>query len=97
MEQAPPAGMPHGIKRPGDPYEFEEDGTGSNCNMNGFKRGQVAVKDENKEVKKILTENLFTSEGLQPSYKDLDEIFDNPDYTSSDEAVSNAFVLHKMK
>lgn len=56
--------------------------------MNGFKRGQVPVKEENKDVKKIVTENLFTSEGLQPSYKDLDQIFDNPDYTSSDEAVS---------
>lgn len=79
---------PHGVKRPGDPYEFEEDGTGSNCNMDGFKRGQTGIKEENKEVKKITTENLFTSEGLQPSYKDLEQIFDNSDYTSSDEAVS---------
>lgn len=86
-EPLPTAGLPHGVKRPGDPYEFEEDGGASNCNMNGFKRGQVVVKEENKDVKKIVTENLFTSEGLQPSYKDLDQIFDNPDYTSSDEAV----------
>ncbi|XP_018561806.1 mediator of RNA polymerase II transcription subunit 13 isoform X2 [Anoplophora glabripennis] len=77
---------PHGVKRPGDPYEFEEDGGGSNCNMDGFKRGQTGIKEENKEVKKA-TENLFTSEGLQPSYKDLEQIFDNSDYTSSDEAV----------
>ncbi|KAJ8926638.1 hypothetical protein NQ314_020972 [Rhamnusium bicolor] len=78
---------PHGVKRPGDPYEFEEDGGGSNCNMDGFKRGQAGVKEENKEIKKNTTDNLFTSEGLQPSYKDLDQIFDNSDYTSSDEAM----------
>lgn len=82
-----PDGLPHGVKRPGDPYEFEEEGGGSNCNMDGFKRGQ-AVKDENK-VKNSTSDNLFTSEGLQPSYKDLDQIFDNSDYTSSDEAVRN--------
>ncbi|XP_072397237.1 mediator of RNA polymerase II transcription subunit 13 isoform X2 [Diabrotica undecimpunctata] len=83
-----PNSHPHGVKRPGDPYEFEEDGGGANCNIDGFKRGQVAgVKEENKETKKITTETLFTSEGLQPSYKDLDQIFDNSDYTSSDEAM----------
>lgn len=59
--------------------------------MNGFKRGQPVVKEENKD-KKIVTENLFTNEGLQPSYKDLDQIFDNPDYTSSEEAVSTNFL-----
>jgi len=32
--------------------------------------------------------SLFTNEGLQPSYKDLDQIFDNSDDTSSDETVS---------
>lgn len=43
-----------------------------------------------KEVK-CLTENLFTSEGLQASYKDLDQIFDSSDETSNDEAVSRNF------
>lgn len=91
-DPAVPVGShPHGVKRRGDPYEFEEDVTGSNCNMDGFKRGQTGIKEENKEVKKITTENLFTSEGLQPSYKDLEQIFDNSDYTSSDEAVSCNF------
>jgi hypothetical protein len=32
--------------------------------------------------------SLFTNEGLQASYKDLDQIFDNSDDTSSDETVS---------
>ncbi|XP_017781580.1 PREDICTED: mediator of RNA polymerase II transcription subunit 13 isoform X2 [Nicrophorus vespilloides] len=88
----------HGVKRPGDPYEFEEDvcgggvgGGGGGTNATGaapnasdnFKRGQVgATKDEIKKAG-----NLFTSEGLQPSYKDLDQIFDNSDDTSSDEAT----------
>lgn len=38
--------------------------------------------DANKENK-----NLFTSDGLQASYKDLDQIFDNSDDTSGDETV----------
>lgn len=75
------------MKRPGDPYEFEEEGGGGACNMDGFKRGPGSVKEEPKDLKKTTKGNLFTSEGLQPSYKDLDEIFDNSDDTSSDEAV----------
>lgn len=53
------------------------------------------IKDETKENKK-LSDNLFTSEGLQPSLKDLDQIFDNSDYTSSDEAVIIIFYKKKM-
>lgn len=80
--------VPHGVKRPGDPYEFEEEGGGSNCNIDGFKRGGPgSVKEEPKDIKK-LTGNLYTSEGLTPSLKDLDQIFDNSDDTSGDEAVS---------
>uniref|UniRef100_A0AAR5PM40 Mediator of RNA polymerase II transcription subunit 13 n=1 Tax=Dendroctonus ponderosae TaxID=77166 RepID=A0AAR5PM40_DENPD len=71
----------HGIKRPGDPYEFEEDGSNPNCKIDGFIR-TPPIKEEPKDKKDI----LFTSEGLQPSYKDLEQIFDNSDYTSSDEA-----------
>ena len=36
---------------------------------------------------KCLSGSLFTSEGLQASYRDLEQIFDNSD-TSSDETVS---------
>lgn len=75
-----------GMKRPGDPYEFDEEGAQGNVNMDGFKRG-VPVKEESKENKKCGVGNLFTNEGLQPSYKDLDQIFDNSDDTSSDEAI----------
>ncbi|CAH1135801.1 unnamed protein product [Ceutorhynchus assimilis] len=76
--------MHHGVKRPGDPYEFEDDGSGNpnNCKIDGFSRTAAPIKEEPKDKKDI----LFTSEGLQPSYKDLDQIFDNSDYTSSDEA-----------
>ncbi|KAI4455970.1 rag1-activating protein 1 [Holotrichia oblita] len=77
----------HEIKRPGDPYEFDEEGASGACHMDGFKRGAIAVKEEPKDLKKLTTGNLFTSEGLQPSYKDLDQIFDNSDDTSSDEAA----------
>lgn len=85
---------PHGVKRPGDPYEFDEEG-GQACRMDGFKRGTGAIKEEPKEnTKKVLTGNLFTNEGLQPSYKDLDQIFDNSDDTSSDEAVSTFFIFY---
>lgn len=85
--------LPHGIKRPGDPYEFDEEGGGGACNMEGFNKrgpGSVDIKEEPKD-KKMGTGNLFTSEGLQPSYKDLDQIFDNSDDTSGDEAVSIGF------
>lgn len=78
---------PHGVKRPGDPYEFDEEGGGATCNMEGFARVAGGPKEESKDLKKA-TGNLFTSEGLQPSYKDLDQIFDNSDDTSGDEAVS---------
>ncbi|KAK9710567.1 hypothetical protein QE152_g25955 [Popillia japonica] len=77
----------HDIKRPGDPYEFDEEGASGACHMDGFKRAAIAVKEEPKDLKKLTTGNLFTSEGLQPSYKDLDQIFDNSDDTSSDEAA----------
>ncbi|XP_050307755.1 mediator of RNA polymerase II transcription subunit 13 isoform X2 [Anthonomus grandis grandis] len=75
---------PHGVKRPGDPYEFEEaeNPNVNNCKTDNFARN-VPIKEEPKDKK----DNLFTSEGLQPSYKDLDQIFDNSDYTSSDEAI----------
>ena len=36
---------------------------------------------------KVAAGSLFTSEGLQASYRDLEQIFDNSD-TSSDETVS---------
>lgn len=81
----------HDIKRPGDPYEFDEEGASGACHMDGFKRAAIAVKEEPKDLKKLTTGNLFTSEGLQPSYKDLDQIFDNSDDTSSDEAVNNFY------
>lgn len=79
-------GLPGGpAKRPGDPYDFDEEGAQGNVTMDGFKRG-VPGKDDPKE-KKCIVGNLFTSEGLQPSYKDLDQIFDNSDDTSSDEVL----------
>lgn len=89
MDPAPvlQASLPHGVKRPGDPYEFDEEGGGAACNMDGFKPRAGGAKEETKDVKKV-SGNLFTSEGLQPSYSDLDQIFDNSDDTSGDEAVS---------
>lgn len=36
---------------------------------------------------KISTDSLFTSEGLQPSYADLNKIFDNSDDNSNDDHV----------
>ena len=37
---------------------------------------------------KTITGDLYTSEGLQVSYKDLDQLFDNSDDNSTDETVS---------
>lgn len=44
--------------------------------------------DDSDENGKILTENLFTSEGLQASYKDLDQLFDEENSGSSPLGVS---------
>ncbi|XP_058807219.1 mediator of RNA polymerase II transcription subunit 13 isoform X2 [Phymastichus coffea] len=61
-----------------DPYEF--DATGDENGVDGLKR----QRDESKPS------SLFTSEGLQASMKDLDQIFDNSDPdTSSDETNLN--------
>lgn len=45
------------------------------------------VKTES-ESEKLSSDNLFTSEGLQPSYADLNKIFDNSDDNSNDDHVS---------
>jgi hypothetical protein len=45
------------------------------------------------ESEKLTTDNLFTSEGLQPSYADLNKIFDNSDDNSNDDHVSLFFSL----
>lgn len=37
--------------------------------------------------------NLFTIEGLQPSYKDLDQIFDNSDDASNEDVVSSCHIF----
>lgn len=44
--------------------------------------------DDSDENGKILTENLFTSEGLQASYKDLDQLFDEENSGSPPLGVS---------
>lgn len=44
--------------------------------------------DDNDENGKNLTESLFTSEGLQASYKDLDQLFDEENSGSSPLGVS---------
>ncbi|PSN30681.1 hypothetical protein C0J52_20854 [Blattella germanica] len=83
-----------------DPYEFEDDMT--TPAMEGFKRTN-SVKEEDRKGAPgnaigpfdPVTPNgptnkptsLFTNEGLQASYKDLDQIFDNSDDTSSDETL----------
>lgn len=39
---------------------------------------------------KLQSGNLFTKEGIEASFNDLDQIFENSDDTSSDEAVSTS-------
>lgn len=67
------------IGRRTDPYEFDATGEENGTNVDGLRRQR---DDPTKPG------SLFTSEGLQASYKDLDQIFDNSDPdTSSDETV----------
>ncbi|KAK2588519.1 hypothetical protein KPH14_006300 [Odynerus spinipes] len=69
------------IGRRSDPYEFDAMGEENNTNVDGLRRQR---DDPPKPT------SLFTSEGLQASYKDLDQIFDNSDPdTSSDETNLN--------
>jgi hypothetical protein len=50
-------------------------------NPNGGKENRKSESDDK------TAENLFTSEGLQPSYADLNKIFDNSDDNSNDVSV----------
>ncbi|KAK6638178.1 hypothetical protein RUM44_008606 [Polyplax serrata] len=68
-----------GAKR-SDPYEFDDDMAGANDEDRKFGDGANGTS-------KCTSGNLFTSEGLTASYRDLDQIFDNSDDTSSDEPV----------
>lgn len=47
-----------------------------------------SVKENRTESEADKNENLFTSEGLQPSYADLNKIFDNSDDNSNDDHVN---------
>lgn len=45
-------------------------------------------RTESEADKDSNSKNLFTSEGLRPSYNDIDKIFDNSDDNSNDNHVS---------
>ncbi|EFN73674.1 Mediator of RNA polymerase II transcription subunit 13, partial [Camponotus floridanus] len=76
-----PVSVAECIGRRTDPYEFDATGEENGTNVDGLRRQR---DDPSKPG------SLFTSEGLQPSYKDLDQIFDNSDAdTSSDETNLN--------
>jgi mediator of RNA polymerase II transcription subunit 13 len=62
----------------------EEQKTNNNAN------NASCVKENKSEIDndKMSTDSLFTSEGLQPSYADLNKIFDNSDDNSNDDHVS---------
>ncbi|XP_065174003.1 mediator of RNA polymerase II transcription subunit 13 isoform X2 [Atheta coriaria] len=60
-----------GAKRPGDPYEFDEE-----------LDKKTSIKEEAGGAVKTSQDSLLTSEGLKVSYNDLDEIFDNQDEAS---------------
>jgi mediator of RNA polymerase II transcription subunit 13 len=55
----------------------------SRTNANGGKEN----RSDSEADKNSNSENLFTSEGLQPSYADLNKIFDNSDDNSNDDHV----------
>ncbi len=53
-------------------------------------------RDQGNETKVTCSEDLFTSAGLRPSYRDLDQIFDNSD-SSSDEIVRVVLLVTSMR
>ncbi|XP_050718290.1 mediator of RNA polymerase II transcription subunit 13-like isoform X3 [Eriocheir sinensis] len=79
-----------GIKRPEDPYDFEDD-LGSGATLETYKRKDGLDKEEAKTPGSVQsthdphspsqpkknTGNLYTLAGLQPSLSDLDELFDS--------------------
>ncbi|KAG6796514.1 mediator of RNA polymerase II transcription subunit 13 isoform X1 [Apis mellifera caucasica] len=81
IKQEPNVNVGDCIGRRTDPYEFDAAGEENGTSVDGLRRQR---DDPSKPG------SLFTSEGLQASYKDLDQIFDNSDPdTSSDETNLN--------
>lgn len=73
----------------GKEIKSEVEGLWKNCEEQQ-KINSNRIKDDKSEIDdKISTDNLFTSEGLQPSYADLNKIFDNSDDNSNDDHVRN--------
>ncbi|KAG7209053.1 hypothetical protein KM043_015211 [Ampulex compressa] len=81
IKQEPNVTVSDCIGRRTDPYEFDATGEENGTSVDGLRRQR---DDPSKPG------SLYTSEGLQPSYKDLEQIFDNSDPdTSSDETNLN--------
>lgn len=59
-----------------------------NKNPSGGKESRKSESDDK------TAENLFTSEGLQPSYADLNKIFDNSDDNSNDVRLIESHFSH---
>ncbi|XP_046987073.1 mediator of RNA polymerase II transcription subunit 13 [Schistocerca americana] len=89
------------LSKRSDPYEFDDDMAAPSVSMEGFKRTNSLKEEDRKSGNSIgpfdpvnangptnkVPNSLFTNEGLQPSYRDLDQIFDNDDEASCDEAL----------
>ncbi|CAG7730040.1 unnamed protein product [Allacma fusca] len=99
IPEAPPSALANGPrervhmgKRQSDPYEFDDEHHHHAAAAAGEGKGKEETKEEkspffSSEIingSKSITKNLFTNEGIQPSIRDLEQIFDNSD-TSSDE------------
>lgn len=67
--------------------EWKGDDAKNNPNNGGKQRS------ESEADKNSTSESLFTNEGLQPSYADLNKIFDNSDDNSNDDHVSGEFIM----
>lgn len=80
--QIPPPILEYQIKS--EPMTGAELDGQSIMQLNDIKKEPVDGDDSNK----LHTESLYTSEGLQPSYKDLDQIFDEENSGSSPIGVS---------
>ncbi|BES95592.1 Mediator of RNA polymerase II transcription subunit [Nesidiocoris tenuis] len=79
-------GIPFTPRKIGDPYEFDEDGL-------DFKRGFTIKQEDDKNLVnggvapiKSSNGNLFTKEGIEVSFQDIDQMFQS-DENSGDEAL----------
>lgn len=87
------AGQQHGessgLQNSSNQGQNSNDGVKNEWKSDDMNTKSGKERTESEADKDSNSKNLFTSEGLRPSYNDIDKIFDNSDDNSNDNHVSN--------